>query len=110
MRQSPIAKKFEMMKSRKAAVVRFRDFRGCLDAALVVAVGRSDCAHPPAPRRVENAMAVERDPSISSELRGFWSSPPKSTTIFMCSCSEDTVLVCVYLICFYTPLNMYKCF
>lgn len=65
--QRPIVKKFAMKKSRKAAVVRLRGFRGCLAAALVVAaVGRSDCAQPPAPRRVENAMAVEeRDPSIA---------------------------------------------
>lgn len=63
-KQSPIVKKFEMMKSRKAAVVRLRCFRGCLDAGLPVAVGRMDCAQPPAPRRVEKGMAVERDPLI----------------------------------------------
>lgn len=58
-KQRPILKKFEMMKSRKAAVVRLRGFRGCLAAGLVV--GRIDCAQPPAPRREENGMAVEQD-------------------------------------------------
>lgn len=39
-KQRPILKKFEMQKSTKAAVVRLRDFRGCLMADLVV--GRRD--------------------------------------------------------------------
>lgn len=93
-KQRPIVKKFEMMKSRKAAVVRLRGFRGCLAAGLE-AVGRRVCGQPAAPRRVENAMAVVgRDPLICLSIVLQWGlGVVVQDTTFLCRCYRDIIIV-----------------
>lgn len=57
-KERPMVKKLVRTKS-LTAVLR-RDLRGCLEECLEVVEGRRELAHPPPPRREENAIGKRR--------------------------------------------------